>query len=146
MEKTSIEAAVSFEGRSLGLRLLLDSGQMYTCLPDWAWRELKVRPLRGQPLHRADGSVRKMRIGECSVRLELGEARTPVVLGEPGDVAILGTLTLAGLGYLLDPLSREIVPAAGRLGSVSVGQVKGLGRRKLPSEAGLVVHRRWGVR
>jgi len=37
-------------------------------------------------------------------------ATSPVVLGGPGDAALLGAVTLETLGLMLNPLSREVVP------------------------------------
>ena len=52
-------------------------------------------------------------ISNCVVRLvELGETPTPVVLGEAGDVALLGAVTLKELGLVLNPFSRTLHPAA----------------------------------
>jgi len=49
----------------------------------------------------------------CVVRLvELSETPTPVVLSEPGDVALLGAVTLKELGLVLNPFSRTLHPAA----------------------------------
>jgi hypothetical protein len=40
-----------------------------------------------------------------------GEAATsPVVLGEERDGALLGAVTLETLGFMLNPLTREILP------------------------------------
>ena len=37
-------------------------------------------------------------------------AHTPVVLGEPGDEALLGVVTLEILGLVLNPFSRTLQP------------------------------------
>ena len=37
-------------------------------------------------------------------------ATSPVVLGGPGDAALLGAVTLETLGLMLNPLSRELLP------------------------------------
>ena len=35
----------------------------------------------------------------------------PVILGEPKDEALLGSLTLEALGLVLNPFTRELMPA-----------------------------------
>ena len=61
----------------------------------------------------ADGTLMEREISNCVVRLvELGETPTPVVLGEAGDVALLGAVTLKELGLVLNPFSRTLHPAA----------------------------------
>ena len=117
MDSTSIDAVASSAGRRIELSLLLDSGQVYTCLPAQAWQALSLSPRRSMPMARFDGSSRVVDVGECVVELPgLGVVTTPVVLGGPGDLALLGTLTLAELGLVLDPLTRTIQPAEMRLG------------------------------
>jgi len=39
------------------------------------------------------------------------DGHTPVILGEPGDEALLGVVTLEILGFVLNPFSRTIQPA-----------------------------------
>ncbi|MBZ5568656.1 MAG: hypothetical protein LAN64_12480 [Acidobacteriia bacterium] len=39
-----------------------------------------------------------------------GEGHTPVILGEPGDQALLGAVTLEILGLVLHPFKRTLEP------------------------------------
>ena len=39
-----------------------------------------------------------------------GEGHTPVILGEPGDEALLGVVTLEILGLVLDSFKRTLRP------------------------------------
>ena len=39
-----------------------------------------------------------------------GRGHTPVILGEPGDEALLGMVTLEVLGLVLDPFKRTLRP------------------------------------
>jgi hypothetical protein len=42
-----------------------------------------------------------------------------VVLGEPGDDALLGTVTLESLGLVLNPFDRTLLPMRARLAAAS---------------------------
>jgi len=42
-------------------------------------------------------------------------APSPVILGEPGDAALLGTVTLESLGLVLNPFDRTLHPMRARL-------------------------------
>lgn len=96
-----------------GLDFLVDSGSQYTLLPREAWRSIGLLPVRRQRFRLADGTLMEREISNCVVRLvELGETPTPVVLGEAGDVALLGAVTLKELGLVLNPFSRTLHPAA----------------------------------
>jgi hypothetical protein len=43
--------------------------------------------------------------------LPQGEGHTPVILGEAGDEALLGVVTLEILGFVLNPFNRTLQPA-----------------------------------
>jgi hypothetical protein len=42
--------------------------------------------------------------------LEDAEGASPVIFGEKGDSTLLGMVSLEALGYILDPLRRELRP------------------------------------
>ena len=44
-------------------------------------------------------------------RYKENRGAAPVVFGEPGDSNLLGVVTLEALGYVLDPLKRELRPS-----------------------------------
>ena len=51
-------------------------------------------------------------VSECHIAFgALGDGHTPVVLGEPGDEALLGVVTLEILGLVLHPFNRTLQPA-----------------------------------
>ena len=58
----------------------------------------------------ADGTTVDRKISECYISLPQGEGHTPVILGEPGDEALLGVVTLEILGLVLNPFKRTLQP------------------------------------
>ncbi len=90
------------------VRFLVESGAMYTVLPERVWRKLGVLPRRSPQFQLADGQILERSVGNCEIRLELGETPTPVVLGGPDDQALLGAVTLEELGLVLNPLTRTL--------------------------------------
>ncbi|MGI8926825.1 MAG: aspartyl protease [Tepidiformaceae bacterium] len=58
----------------------------------------------------ADGSSIERAVGECHITLSEGDGTSPVILGEPGDVALLGVVTLEVVGLVFNPLSRTLHP------------------------------------
>ncbi len=58
----------------------------------------------------ADGATVKRDVSECHITLPQGEGHTPVILGEPGDEALLGVVTLEILGLVLNPFTRILQP------------------------------------
>src|SRR2546430_9617937 len=42
----------------------------------------------------ADGTMVERQVSECHIALDVGDGHSPIVLGEPGDAALLGVVTL----------------------------------------------------
>lgn len=111
MGATQIEARVSGPtGEQVTLELLVDSGASYTVLPHDVWTQLRLTPKRTERFGLADGTSIERQMSECHIQLPQGEGHTPVVLGEPGDAALLGVITLEELGFVLNPFSRTLHP------------------------------------
>jgi hypothetical protein len=64
----------------------------------------------GKPSGLADATTIERSISEAYVVLPQGEAHTPVVLGEDGDQALLGVVTLEILGLVFNPFDRTLQP------------------------------------
>jgi predicted aspartyl protease len=97
-------------GALASVNFLVDSGATYTVLPVEVWRAIGLAPRRSIELRLADGTANERKVSECQIRLPLGEGHTPVILGEQNDKAVLGVVTLDVLGFVLNPLSRELQP------------------------------------
>jgi predicted aspartyl protease len=97
-------------GKQATIRFLVDSGATYTLLPHDASQMLELTPKRSVTFPLADGTTVERAVGECHLRLPEGEGHTPVILGEPGDQALLGAVTLEILGLILHPFKRTLEP------------------------------------
>lgn len=93
------------------VKFLVDSGATYTSLPTAIVKKLNIKPSFEEKFSLADGSVIKRKIGNAMFVWQGREVASPVILGQPGDSALLGALTLEGLGVVLDPLKRKLHPA-----------------------------------
>lgn len=89
---------------------LVDSGATYTLLTKEVWMKIGLKPLREHVFVLADGTVITRKVSECYIILPQGECHTPAILGEEGDQAVLGVVTLEILGLILDPFKRELKP------------------------------------
>lgn len=92
------------------VRFLVDSGATYTLLPYNDWKAIGLSPKRSMTFTLADGTTIERKVSECHINLPEGEGHTPVILGEPGDEALLGVVTLEILGLVLNPFSRTLQP------------------------------------
>ena len=86
------------------VRFLVDSGATYSLLPYDDWRAIGLVPKRSMTFSLADGTAIERQISECHIEIAQGEGHTPVILGEPGDQALLGVVTLEILGLVLNPV------------------------------------------
>ena len=98
-------------GESRPVEFLVDSGAKYSLLPFDDWRAIGLAPKRRLAFVLADGTHIERDVSECHVTLPQGEGHTPVVLGEHGDAALLGVITLEMLGFIFYPFDRTIRPA-----------------------------------
>ena len=103
------------KGTQTGVQFLLDSGVMYPVLPQAVWQAVGLRPKRKMGFTLADGTTIERSISEAYVVLPQGEAYTPVVLGEDGDQALLGVVTLEILGLVFNPFDRTLQPMRMRM-------------------------------
>ncbi len=105
-------AARGPSGEEAEVRFLMDSGATYSLLPDSVWRPIGLEPTREMTFTLADGTRVERQISSCYLALPQGEDYTPVIVGEPGDEALLGVVTLEILRLVFNPFSRTLHPSA----------------------------------
>jgi predicted aspartyl protease len=110
--------------RSARLKFLVDSGALYSVVPGSVLRRLGVKPGKTKSFILADGSEVKRLIGQVLFRLNGDEGASPVIFGEEGDSVLLGSVSLEALGFMLDPLKRELRPLPMILASQSFGGIR----------------------
>jgi len=110
MGLTFVDATLRGPGGSRTLRFLVDSGAAYSVIPAEVGRELGAKPLKERVFVLADGRKVTRVLAELEIEAESQRATTIVILGEPGDLVLLGVYTLEGLGLELDPVNRQLRP------------------------------------
>ncbi len=90
------------------IEFLVDSGAIYSVVPERILEKLGIKPIAEQEFRLADGAkiVRKKGIALFKYGDRIGGA--DVIFGEEEDSVLLGVLTLKALGLALDPLRREL--------------------------------------
>src|SRR5688500_20277355 len=80
------------EGRGLtrDVRFLVDSGAVYSVLPEVGGRALRLKPEREVECTLADGTSINRGVSECRLDISGDAATSPVVPGEEHDGALLG--------------------------------------------------------
>jgi predicted aspartyl protease len=108
MGVTYVEGVVTGPtGKHATVRFLVESGATYTLVPHDISKTLDLAPKRTVAFTLADGTTIGGAVSECHLALPEGE---PVILGEPGDEALLGLVTLEILGLILHPFKRTLEP------------------------------------
>src|ERR1041385_2032063 len=92
------------------LDFLVDSGTVYSVVPERVLRALKIKPIAEETFRLADGSRIVRKKGIAFFRYGERVGGSDVVFGMKGDATLLGALTLEALGLALDPLRRELKP------------------------------------
>ena len=57
-------------GQSIGVRFLVDTGAVYTVLPEDVWPALKLKPQRTVEFSLADGTIISRQVSECRFTIE----------------------------------------------------------------------------
>lgn len=91
-------------------RFLVDSGAIYSIVQRSLLSELGIQPHSKRAFTLANGEVIEREQGDALFEYQGRRGASPVIFGEPGDSNLLGIVTLEALGFILDPLRRELKP------------------------------------
>ncbi len=89
-------------------RFLVDSGAVYSVVQRAVLDDLGIRPHSRRAFTLANGDEIERDLGDALFRYKDQRGAAPVIFGETGDSNLLGVVTLEALGYVLDPLKREL--------------------------------------
>ena len=89
-------------------QLLIDSGAVYSVVQRTVLDALGIEPHSRRTFTLANGDLIERPLGDALFRYNEHRGAAPVIFGEPGDSNLLGVVTLEALGYVLDPLKREL--------------------------------------
>lgn len=89
-------------------RFLVDSGAVYTVAPERLLKKLGIKPHSKRTFTLANGETTERKVGDAIFEYRQRQAASPVIFGKKKDSNLLGTVTLKSLGYILDPLEREL--------------------------------------
>jgi clan AA aspartic protease len=92
------------------VEFLIDSGAVYSVVPEPVLTSLGIKSLKEETFRLADGSKIVRKKGVALFRRGDRVGGADVIFGEEGDSTLLGALTLESLGLSLDPLRRQLNP------------------------------------
>ena len=106
-------------------QFLIDSGAVYSVVQGPVLEELGIEPHSHRTFTLANGDQIERPLGDALFRYNEHRGAAPVIFGEPGDSSLLGVVTLEALGYVLDPLKRELRPSPMLLAGLTTGPASG---------------------
>lgn len=99
-------------GERLALRsVLVDTGAELSWVPAKVLESLGVEHNNKWRFRQADGTILERWTGGVFVYVLGKRAADEVVFGEPGDLVILGSRTLEGLNFRIEPVTKQLVDA-----------------------------------
>ena len=104
-------ASPALPDRRETVKLLVDSGSMYTWVSAKLLRELGVQPTERRRLLTIEGRVTERDAAEVLITVEGRTLHTVCLFGNAGDLEVLGAYTLEGFGFGIDPVQRRLIPA-----------------------------------
>lgn len=88
-------------------RFLVDSGAVYSVLPESKLKELGIKKTDTEEFILANGESIKKSLGNALFEFEGKLRSSPVVFGEE-NIYLLGAVALESLGVVLDPINRRL--------------------------------------
>ena len=103
-------ASLNNPARTEEVSLLVDTGATLCWIPREVLERLGVAPVSRLPFSLADVSMLERDITAVLLTVDGRKAPVEVAFGEPGEEAVLGATALEGLGFMVDPVGKRLVP------------------------------------
>lgn len=93
------------------VKLLVDTGAMFTCLPAPFLERLGLSPQWRVPIMLADGRLEEWSAAEILMTINGRTLHTTCLFGPPDSLSLLGAVSLEQFGLAPDPLARRLLPS-----------------------------------
>ena len=103
-------ASLCAPGQTEGVSLLVDTGATLSWIPREILERLGVMAYSRLPFSLADGRRLEREVSAVLLLIDGWKAPVQVAFGEPGEEAVLGATALEGLGFMVDPVAKKLVP------------------------------------
>lgn len=97
-------------GKKKSITFLVDSGAIYSVVPEQILKSLGIVPTSEEIFFLANGEEIRRKRGNALYFWNGKEGAAPVIFGQRGDANLLGVVTLESLGLALDPIHRQLLP------------------------------------
>jgi clan AA aspartic protease len=96
--------------KSVAINFLIDSGAIYSLVPEKRLKSIGIKPYKTLDFTLADGSIVTRDVGDAYFEYRGDGGAAPVIFGQEGDQPLLGATTLESLGLVLNPFHRDLHP------------------------------------
>ena len=103
-------ASLTAPGRAEEISLLVDTGATLSWIPRGILQKLGVTAFSRLPFSLADGRRLERDFTAVLVTFDGRKAPVQVAFGEPDEEAVLGATALEGLGFMVDPVAKKLIP------------------------------------
>ena len=103
-------ASLSAPGRTEEISLLVNTGAALSWIPREVLQKLGVTAFSRLPFSLADGRRLERDVTAVLVTFDGRKAPVQVAFGEPGEQAVLGATALEGLGFMVEPVAKKLIP------------------------------------
>lgn len=101
--------------------VLVDSGAELSWVPAEALESLGIERYNKWRFRQADGTILERWAGGAFIYVAGKRTTDDVVFGEPGDLVLLGSRTLEGLNFRIEPVTKQLVDAGPAPAAAAVG-------------------------
>ena len=91
--------------------VLVDTGAELSWVPAAVLESLEIERYSTWHFRQADGTVIERWVGAAFVHVAGKRTTDDLVFGEPGDLVLLGSRTLEGLNFRVEPVTKRLVDA-----------------------------------
>jgi len=91
--------------------VLVDTGAEWSWVPADVLESLGIERYNKRHFRQADGTILERWAGAAFVHVAGKRTTDDVVFGEPGDLVLLGSRTLEGLNFRIEPVTKQLVDA-----------------------------------
>ena len=91
--------------------VLVDTGAELSWVPAATLESLGIERYKKWRFRQADGTILERWVGGAYINVAGKRTADDVVFGEPGDLVLLGSRTLEGLNFRIEPLTKQLVDA-----------------------------------
>ena len=91
--------------------VLVDTGTELSLVPAEVLESLGIERYNKWHFRQADGTIIERWAGAAFLYVDGKRTTDDVVFGEPGDLVLLGSRTLEGLNFRIEPVSKKLVDA-----------------------------------